>query len=159
MYHNFNSLKILIAMRRKLGVGFRWVGPGDKHCGVEHWRLRWLITTASAFDSRLRNYHCTEVPPNPIMGKKTPHHLRIHAKRRAAERFGLDLNREKLQAIVKEIQSGTADFVDRQSCTVTRYRVVVDGVPVIAVYDKKRKAVRTVLPPEFLENENTGRTA
>jgi hypothetical protein len=74
--------------------------------------------------------------------------VRIHAKRRLGERFGVSANRNVIQGVVRQIQSGTAVFACRQSVRKTCWKVLVDGKPMIAVYDKERKTVLTFLPPE-----------
>jgi len=74
--------------------------------------------------------------------------VRIHAKRRLGERFGVFANRNVIQDVVRQIQNGTAVFAGRQSVRKTCWKVLVDGKPMIAVYDKQRKTVLTFLPPE-----------
>jgi hypothetical protein len=75
---------------------------------------------------------------------------RRHAKRRAVERYALDLNRKDLARIVADIQHGRARFLGRQSNRVSLFGVslsihgVMREVPV--VYDRERKQVVTLLP-------------
>lgn len=71
---------------------------------------------------------------------------RIHAKRRALERFGLELNRQDLRSIVDIIQKQQARFIERQSLRVTIWEVMYSGQLMRAVYDSKRKAVVSFLP-------------
>lgn len=68
---------------------------------------------------------------------------RIHAMRRGLERIGVLPN---ISALVRQIQTGQAQFVRRQSNRVTHWRMEIAGKPVIAVYDKRRKMIVTFLP-------------
>ena len=72
---------------------------------------------------------------------------RIHAKRRALQRHGVDINRATLRDIVAQIQSGRARFLGRDSLRTSRWRVAAAGRPMTVVYDRERKTVVTVLPP------------
>jgi len=63
------------------------------------------------------------------------------------QRFGIDLGERRRRLIVQAIQSGRAMFLRRQSQRVSHWRVEVDGVAVVAVYDNRRKEIVTVLPP------------
>lgn len=71
---------------------------------------------------------------------------RKHAKRRALSRYGLALSRHHLDAIVLQIQSGKAKFVERQSNRVTLWEVSYEGHILPVVYDKIRKTCVTFLP-------------
>lgn len=72
---------------------------------------------------------------------------RLHAKKRARQRYDLDLNRKDLDAIVKQIQSSTdAFFIKRSSQRVTLWYVIYNKIPLRVVYDKDRKNVVTFLP-------------
>lgn len=73
-----------------------------------------------------------------------------HAKKRAWERFGLSLNNDNINDIVKVIQKNEAKFIDRESLRVSRWLLDVSGVTVVAVYDKTRKTIITFLSPEML---------
>lgn len=75
---------------------------------------------------------------------------RLHANLRCKERFGFTLGRKGMRAIVEMIAQGKAEFVDRQSNRVTRWKVRFGGVEMIAVYDKKRKQLATVLPVDWV---------
>lgn len=75
---------------------------------------------------------------------------RIHAKRRFLERFGLELNRSEYADLVKQIQSGKAQFVSRSSNRITKWIVKYVGggknEQLIAVYDKMRHSIVTFYP-------------
>lgn len=75
---------------------------------------------------------------------------RIHAKRRAVERYSLDLNRQDLRNIVTVIQSNKATPVEKQSHRVTVFDLTYNEVDVRVVYDKQRKTIVTFLPKEDL---------
>ena len=81
------------------------------------------------------------------MKKNKAQAQRIHAKKRALERYDLDLNREKLEEIVKRIQSGVGiRMVLRQSLRISHYEMTVQEKLVRVVYDRQRKTVVTFLP-------------
>jgi hypothetical protein len=71
---------------------------------------------------------------------------RVHAKRRAYERYGLTLNRLDLRGMVQQIQGGRAVFVERESLRLTRWIVVVHDLHVTVVFDAQRHAIVTCLP-------------
>ena len=81
---------------------------------------------------------------------------RAHAKRRANQRYGLSLNRDKLNAMVRLIQEGKCTFIERQSNRVTVFSLLFEGLTFPVVYDKQRKTIVTVLPPEALEGTKRG---
>lgn len=78
---------------------------------------------------------------------------RIHAKRRALHRFGLELNTGDLKAIVEKIQNNKAKFVSRDSLRISKFQVEVDGKQVVCVYDKQRKEIVTFLTLGMVQNE------
>ena len=73
---------------------------------------------------------------------------RAHAKRRALERYGLDINRRRMKEIVVLLQAGLAEFLERQSCRISLWKMNIDGVDVRVVYDNKRKTIVSFLPLE-----------
>lgn len=73
-----------------------------------------------------------------------------HAKRRAHERFGLELTKDKRKAIIRMIQENKAQFVRKQSLRVSHWVVEFEGVKMPVVYDSKRHTLATVLPAERL---------
>ncbi len=75
-----------------------------------------------------------------------------HALRRFSCRFDRDLSIKEYQNIVNLIQSGKAELVDRQSNRITRWKVQIEDINAIAVYDKIRKAVVTFLLPEMINS-------
>lgn len=83
--------------------------------------------------------------------KKTPKILNAHAKQRAGERYGLNLNKEARHEIVSLIQTNQAEFVGKQSNTRTLWRVQYQEQSLNVVYDKARSTMCTVLPKEAHE--------
>lgn len=77
--------------------------------------------------------------------------LAIHAKRRAATRYELNLTDADLREIVDSIQSGRARYLWRQSLRVSAFAVEFQGKTLPVVFDRRRKCVCTVLPEEALE--------
>ncbi len=71
---------------------------------------------------------------------------RVHAKKRALERFGVTLNRHQLRSVVESIRSGRALFLERQSLARTLWLVDLLGQPARAVYGKSRGEIVTFLP-------------
>ena len=78
--------------------------------------------------------------------KTKTHKQREHAKKRALERYGLDLNRHAYREAVLAIQKGTAKLLKRQSRRVTIWAVKVQGRMCKVVYDSQRKTIVTFLP-------------
>jgi len=70
----------------------------------------------------------------------------MHAKRRAMERFGINLNIEQL---VKEIQQQQLTFLERQSNIKTLWYKELEGIKVVVVYDSMRKQIATVMPYRY----------
>jgi hypothetical protein len=75
------------------------------------------------------------------------HNERRHAKIRAAQRYGLTLNRHQYRAIVDKIRGAKAQFLGRESARLTHWAVEWEGRTLHAVYDSKRHAIVTFLPP------------
>jgi hypothetical protein len=67
----------------------------------------------------------------------------IHFSRRAIQRHGITAGENTQSEIIKQIQSGKATFIKRQSLRVTIWEVEVRGQKIKAVYDKDRKQVVT----------------
>ena len=86
--------------------------------------------------------------------KKLEEHLRIHAKRRAFQRYNIMPNDEELDVLVKRIQERQqVTFVERQSDRVTVWDLDVLGTLCRVAYDGQRKMISTFLPPHVLETE------
>lgn len=88
------------------------------------------------------------------MNKQKARAQRKHAKARALERFDLEVTDRDLGEMVRQIQSGEAQFVRKQSLRVSVFKVVVQDKPLIAVYDKKRNTIATVYPIQWEEHND-----
>lgn len=77
-----------------------------------------------------------------------------HARRRALERFGLNMGPVRHAKLVRDVQSGAARFVERQSNRVTVWDADLDGHTVRIIYDGSRKQIVTFL---FTDGEPAAR--
>ena len=74
------------------------------------------------------------------------HAERIHAKRRASQRYGITLNKYQYREISKMIMKGQEFVLSRPSLARTIYLIEYMGKQMKVVYDKKRHQVVTFLP-------------
>jgi len=74
--------------------------------------------------------------------------IKAHARRRAYERLGVVLSNDLHAGLVRQIVKGTARLVRKESNRVTIFEVELAGQLVEVAYDKERKLIVTVLPPE-----------
>lgn len=81
------------------------------------------------------------------MSKNKADCQRIHATKRAKERFDLDLNSKDYDQLVNMIQKGKAKFLRKQSNRVSLFNVNFKEQDMDIVYDKNRKTVVTFLYP------------
>lgn len=87
-----------------------------------------------------------------MKGKSKAACQKKHAKRRAADRFGLKLHDHEYVGMVKQIQEGRdLVFLEKQSNRVSFFALKKDGLWLPVIYDKERKTIVTVLPTEALE--------
>ena len=85
---------------------------------------------------------------------------RLHAKRRAMERLGFNLNKAARKELINRIQLGKLKFLYRQSVRVTVWRDNINGEDIDVVYDKARHCIITFLFPEeesFYEDNDKGK--
>lgn len=82
------------------------------------------------------------------MGNSKAENQRRHARQRARERFGLELDEHQLRAVVNRIQRGESRFLEKQSNRVSLHQVEYMGAEMVVVYDRRRKNVVTVWPSE-----------
>jgi len=75
--------------------------------------------------------------------------LRLHMRRKAAERFNITLTKNDRRDLVQQIQSGKAPFVKRESHRLSHFIVTLGTVQAICVYDRLRKEPVTLLPMEW----------
>ena len=70
----------------------------------------------------------------------------IHVRRRAQQRYDIDLTVEKQKEIVRSIQKGQDLFLRRQSLRITEREVQFEGRTLRVIYDSKRNTLVTCLP-------------
>jgi hypothetical protein len=76
---------------------------------------------------------------------------RAHACRRASERYDLQLSDEKLASLVRQIMTGRAQFIEKQSNRVSIFQVDVEGRHAFVAYDKHRKSIITFLTHDMVK--------
>jgi hypothetical protein len=76
---------------------------------------------------------------------------RRHARRRAFERYALNLHQDAQEQIIRKIEGGEARFICCQSQRISIWEVNYGGKSLPVVYDQKRKTLVTVLPEEALQ--------
>jgi len=62
---------------------------------------------------------------------------RQHAKMRALERFGLQMDDHMYGRVIYKIRNGESTFIWRESVSKRHHHVILDGVEMVAVYDPK----------------------
>jgi hypothetical protein len=77
---------------------------------------------------------------------------RIHARRRARQRYGATLARRDLDAIVELIRGGQSEPVNIRSTSlrVSGHRVTYAGRTWIVVYDRSRHSIATFLTEDMI---------
>lgn len=73
---------------------------------------------------------------------------RIHFKKRLFERYGLNINREEMTDLVKQITDGKAYFVRKSTNRISIFIVTYQGKEITVAYDKGRKQVVSAIPSE-----------
>jgi len=88
----------------------------------------------------------------------------IHAKKRAAERYSVILEKDDLKTLIKQIQNNSGGFgsggtfVSKQSLTRAFHIVrhfdesYMNGIDMLAIYDSSRKTIRTFLDPSLIKD-------
>lgn len=84
--------------------------------------------------------------------RKKVYDERRHAKKRAGERFGINLNRIQYADIVRQIQENRSIFIEKQSARISVHVIDLLGTKAFAVYDRHRNAVVTFLDVYGAEN-------
>lgn len=76
---------------------------------------------------------------------------RIHASKRAFERFGVALTRQKQEAVIDLIQRQKCKLIVKQTNRLSVFSApIAEGLFAPVVYDKTRKAIVTVLSWEMV---------
>lgn len=78
-----------------------------------------------------------------------------HAIRRAKERVGIDLTITEIRALVKQIQSGGAEFVNKQTNRVSVFKLTLHGKETLVVYDSSRHTIVTFLTTDMARDDGT----
>lgn len=83
----------------------------------------------------------------PARAKKLPHHQRVHAQRRAKQRYGVELSTRQIKEMARLIRASSdeAELIAKQSLSRKLYRVRYEGNTYNVIYDKKRSTVVTFL--------------
>lgn len=82
------------------------------------------------------------------MGTKTPRILKQHAQNRAFDHYQLRLSEMDVAVMARMIRNGKSIYVDKASNRVTLHLVESYGMTLPVVYDKQRKCIVTILPPQ-----------
>lgn len=77
----------------------------------------------------------------------------IHAKKRADERFGINLNKHKRRELIQMIFKGNARHLEKISNRLSKFRVRFEDKLMDIIYDKNRKRIVTFLYPEWHEEK------
>lgn len=73
--------------------------------------------------------------------------MRQLAHRQSNEFFGVPLRDGQQRELVRQVQSGEARFLERKARWTTVWEVTLeDGQKAVAVYDRRRKIIATLLP-------------
>lgn len=84
-----------------------------------------------------------------MSARKLKSHLHAHARRRALERYGVQLTKELRREIIRAIGSGDEKrrtLVKRESLNRKIFDVPISGRTYRVVYDCRRSAIATFLP-------------
>lgn len=84
---------------------------------------------------------------------------RKHAFMRFSSRFDTELKREDYENAIKSIRTGKAKFFDRQSNRITRWKIEINEIPIITVYDTSRGTIVTFITEEMAETSAIVREA
>ncbi len=76
-----------------------------------------------------------------------------HAKTRARQRYGLNLNNSDLQTIVNYIQTGNSQLLEHQTSRVSVHSIAVDNRDIPVVYDSSRHTIVSFLPQSYFSNK------
>lgn len=81
---------------------------------------------------------------------------RVHAKRRAAQRYDLVLSRELRLKLLNMVWSGAAKTISHQSHRLVVKEADLEGTTVRFVYDRNRKNIVTFLHTDEARYSETG---
>jgi hypothetical protein len=72
---------------------------------------------------------------------------RFHTRQRLAERYGLHVSSDELFKMAKAIAHGQGTLLARQTRHVVHWRFDYQGQALRLVFDRRRRAIITALPP------------
>lgn len=90
--------------------------------------------------------------------KKTAADLKAHLRKRATERYDLNLNKDDIREINTKIQSNQAQFVERQSYSRSLWKVEHEGQTLNVVYNNNLHTACTVLPQDAVQFQGQPQT-
>lgn len=74
--------------------------------------------------------------------------IRSHARRRAEQRYGLELSKRVRRAICIQIRTGNVELSRRLTLSRTLHLVNFEGITLPIVFSKTFNDIVTVLPPD-----------
>jgi hypothetical protein len=75
---------------------------------------------------------------------------RIHAKKRAKERYNLDINKELYRSFIDRVHDGRRIEVFRQSRRLVCYKIWHDEKDIYFIFDQNRNTIVTFLTEEMV---------
>lgn len=102
--------------------------------------------TAKKGNSKRRRKSAPKKPNEWLQNQRT------HVRRRASQRYDIDLSRADLNLLVERIERGKAILLQRDSDGADIFLISYRGKRLPVVYDNKRKNLVTILPekPRFI---------
>lgn len=79
-----------------------------------------------------------------------------HARQSFNDRYGIALTDHLHKQFVRDIQTGKAFFLERQSHRVSVFSITHEGRRIPVIYDGDRKQIVTALPEACLNPANIG---
>jgi predicted RNA-binding protein with EMAP domain len=75
----------------------------------------------------------------------------IHARRRALERYDIFLTKKMVAYAVQQIHQGHSVYGWKASNNISIHVIQIGNKKAAVVYDKKRRMIKTFLPPRVAE--------
>ena len=79
---------------------------------------------------------------------------KLHAKKRARQRFNVEINKKDYNEIIKGIQSGKFPFVKSLSNRLSVFKITLNNTEANVLYDKSRKTLVTFMPTDWQIGED-----
>jgi hypothetical protein len=79
-----------------------------------------------------------------------------HAQRRAKERYGIELNKDRYMQLCTQVKDGKGQYLGKQSLRLSVWRIDAQddsgkAVRPVVIYDKQRHRIVTFLPPDVTD--------